>query len=60
MNEKGKRRRRRSSFLRALEDRRDAARQQAAQEDTDERESEAETPLTRFLLPSRKRRPNWR
>jgi hypothetical protein len=58
MNEKGKRRR--SSFLRALEARRDAARQQAAQEDTDEREPEAETPPTRFLLPSRKRRPYWR
>ena len=59
MNEKGKRRKR-SSFLRALEARRDAARQQAVQEDTDEREPEAETPLTQFLLPRRKRRPYWR
>jgi hypothetical protein len=59
MNEKGKRRKR-SSFLRPLEDRRDAARRQAAQEDTSEREPEAETPPTRFLLPSRKRRPYWR
>ena len=57
MNEKGKRRK--SSFLRALEARRDAARQRAAQEDTDEREPEAETPLTRFLLPKR-RRPYWK
>jgi hypothetical protein len=55
MNEKGKRRK--SSFLRALEARQQAAWQQAAPEETSERE-DAETP-SRFLLP-RKKRPYWK
>jgi hypothetical protein len=61
MTEKGKRRK--SAFLRVIEERRDAARQQpAAPEETNEREvPDAETPLgSRFLLPSKKRRPYWR
>ena len=53
-------RKRQRSYMRALVARQEAARQQPAQEDTGEREPEAETPLTRLLLPSRKRRPYWR
>ena len=48
-----------SAFFRVLEDRRAAARRQPAPEETNEREPEAETPLSRFLLRRRPRRP-WR
>ena len=59
-------RKRKSNFLRALEQRRDEARRergQGQQEDASEAgasEPDAETPLMRFLLPKRKRRPYWR
>ena len=53
-------RKRKSSYMRALAARQEAARQQPAPEEPGEREPEAESPLTRFLLPSRKRRPYWR
>ena len=59
----GKGKRRKSAFLRVIEERRDAARQQSAPEETNEREvPDVETPLgSRFLLPDKKRRPYyWR
>jgi hypothetical protein len=46
--------RRKSAFLRVIEERREAARQQSAPEETNEREvPDAQTPRSRFLLPDK-------
>jgi hypothetical protein len=53
-------RKRKSAFRCVIEDRRDAARRQPAPEEANDREvPEAETPLSRFLLRRRTRRP-WK